>query len=277
MANLSSLVGIQTLATSIANLILVTPQSDLGYQPQNGPAAQQADIQLPPTLLFQYEGEQTVTFESDITDNFVEDNTAVQDQISLKPEVITVKGFIGELNDVVPRALQPLKTAADKLTAVEAYTPALTAAALIAYNQAFAAYQTAQLARNAAVSAWSSINGDGQRNQSKQALAFQQFYGYWASRTLFTVQTPWGVFEDCAILRVKAVQDADTNTVSEFDVTFKLMRFASTTEIDGAFISPNFLGRANDQASPATNLGTSTPRSGLGSAEALASFYPGVV
>ena len=41
--------------------------------------------------------EDEVNLESDITDHYVEDNTAVQDQVSLKPEEVTVHGLVGEL------------------------------------------------------------------------------------------------------------------------------------------------------------------------------------
>lgn len=262
MASLSSLSSATTAATALSNLILVTPQTNLGYQPQNAPKADgtPSTKQNPPSLLFDYEGEQTVTLESDITDHFVEDNTAVQDQISLKPITITTHGFIGELNDIAPLGLQTLKAIADKLTTVGSYTPALSTTALIAYNEALLLYQTAQNAVNSAVSAWSSLTG-GAGNQTKQQIAYSAFYGYWSSRTLFTVQTPWAIFNNMAIKTLRAIQDAETRMISDFEVTFKMIRYSSTISIKG--IPVIFQQRSAIQSSGLVNNGTSTPQSSI--------------
>lgn len=282
--NLSALAPFTTTARALSNLVMVSPQSTVGYQPQNPPNADgsASTAQQPPSFIFNYEGEQTVSIESDITDHFIEDNTAIQDQISLKPELITTHGFIGELNDVPPFALAILKAVADKLTIIDGYTPVLTETALIAYAQAFQLYQIGVNAANAAVSAWSSINNvltgaDGQSvignnglvpatNQNKQQTAFQQFYGFWQSRTLFTVQTPWAVFQNMAILKLRAIQDDQTRMITDFDVTFKRIRTAATVAVNPAL----FAGQAIAQAATATVLGTAAPVSSISLTTALA-------
>lgn len=283
--SLSSLAPITTSVTVLSNLILVSPQQTRGYQPQNSSATSQQ----PPAFLFDYEGEQTVALESDITDHFVEDNTAIQDQWALKPEIVTTHGFIGELNDISPKALQLLQTLADKLVVISAYTPVLSTTALIAYNEAFFLYQTAANAANSAISAWSSINGTGgenvigstglqgdvfnastgkiSNNQNKQQVAFQQFYGYWRARTLFTVQTPWAIFQNMAIASLRAIQSPETRVITDFEVRFKMLRFAETEQ--------NFSikqGRASSQASPVVDFGTTTPANSLSLNSGLASI-----
>src|SRR6266576_7254366 len=105
MGNISALSQLTSAATALSNLILVSPQTTIGYQPQNTPTQNGQTNQPPPALLFHYEGEQTASLQSDITDHYIEDNTALQDQIALKPEETTTHGFIGELNDVAPPAL----------------------------------------------------------------------------------------------------------------------------------------------------------------------------
>jgi hypothetical protein len=286
VGNISGLSQISNAATALSNLILVSPQSTIGYQPQNPPSANSTPAQLPPSLLFHYEGENTATLQSDITDHYIEDNTAIQDQIALKPEEITTHGFIGELNDVPPAALAIVKTVADKLTVINAYTPALSVTALLAYNTAFQAYQVAQNAVNSAVSSWSTVTNSGgesvigtnglaiQANQTKQQQMFQQFYGYWRNRTLFTVQTPWAVFQNMAIKNLRAIQDATTNVITDFEITFKMLRFASTQQ--GVFDPSNAQGRAATQGAGTTNLGTSTPIAAQSLTSGLASNYPGL-
>lgn len=274
--NLSQLSAATTAITAISGLIMVSPQSTVGYQPQN-PANSDGTAstkETPPHFLFNYEGEQSASIESDITDHYIEDNTAIQDQIALKPEIITTHGFIGELNDVLPEALQLLKTAAEKLTTVGAYVPQLSLTANIAYTEALLAYEVASTAVNSAVSAVSSIGNfltgsDGQSvigdngltpssNQNKQQVAFQQLYGYWRTRTLFTIQTPWAVFQNMAIYKMKAVQSEETNTITDFDVTFKMIRTAQTITTGGGF-PVSFSGRSSTQSSSEVDLGTSSP------------------
>jgi hypothetical protein len=266
----SVLSSISTGASTLGNLILVSPQSTIGYQPQSTPTKTGAPPLQKPALLFHYEGENRVSLRSDITDHYVEDNTSIQDQWALPPAIITVQGFIGELNDVPPnKFFQALQQAAQKLTVISAYTPGLSTTALIAYNEAVFAYNTANTVVDSAVAAYSSITGQGgtsvinsngiqtQPNQTKQQQYFQQFYEYRQSRTLFTVQTPWAIFQDMAILSLDAVQGADTNVISEFAVTFKQMRFASTQTTNLYSDNSNFSGRLFNQGAQSTTLGTS--------------------
>ncbi len=282
--DLSALSPITTAAQSLSNLVLVTPQAVVGYAPQLPMKdGKPATGKRPAPLIFHYEGEQTITLESDITDHYVEDNSAVQDNISLKPEIITTQGFIGELNDVPPKGLDILKTAADRLTVIGAYAPQISVTASLAYSEAFFLYQSAQNVAKSAVAAWSTIgnkvtgatgqsviNSNGitvGTAQNAQQTAFQQFYGYWKKRTLFTVQTPWAVFENMAILRVQAQQEADDAMITGFSVSFKMIRSAQTITKGGVGLSLD--GRAATQASGVVDLGTSSPVPSIGLSEGL--------
>jgi len=292
--NLSSLAPITTTATTLSNLVLVSPQAVVGYQPQNfnnnssfisnATAAQSFSS---PALLFHYEGEQSVTLESDITDHYIEDNTAVQDQISIKPTVITTHGFIGELNDVAPIGNQIIQSLLSKLSLISSYTPALSITALNAYNQAFQAYQIALNAINAGVAAWASVNnlvgsgGFGENvvgnngltnavtganastvyklTQNRQQLAFQQFFAYQQSRTLFTVQTPWAIFQNMAILHLRAIQDAEFAQITDFEISFKQIRLASSLSLTN-LTNNSVQGRLQQatQANTVVNTGPSS-------------------
>ena len=280
MPNLDALSTYQNTALTLSNLILVTPQKKVGYQPQNPEASK--DKEPPPKFLFDFEGEQAIDLESDITDHYAENNTSIQDQIALKPELYTVRGFVGELNDVAPEYLDEVKAVADKLVALSAYTPELSATALIAYNTAFQTVQATQRLTDFSVAKWGSVNvaeitgteGEeqlvslqkGLKNQNKQQLAFQMFYGYWRARTLFTVQTPWAIFKNVAIFRLKALQAEDSDSMTDFQIVFKLMRFADTMSglASGQSILydyTQFQGRAGAQGSPLVDIGSQTPTS----------------
>jgi len=280
MADITS--SIQTAATTaltLSNLVLVTPQKNIGYLPtQQG--SQSLNV---PTLMFHYEGENTVQIDSDITDHYVEDNTAIADNIALKPEIITVNGFIGELNNVTPDELVAIKIATEKLLVISAYTPELSATGQLLYNQAEQAYRLAQTIKNNAVSSWNSVanrtprSTAGQVNQigssgiitnngaqTLQQKMYQQFYGYWRNRALFKVQTPWAIFNNCAILGVQAIQDDTTRMITSFTVRFKLIRVAKTQRDNLAFDSSNSQGRAVNQGAPLVDLGTQTPLQSIG-------------
>ena len=236
-------------ATGIASLLVVSPQSVIGYQPNVAPVNGIPQPQ-PPAFLFNYEGENTATLESDITDHWIEDNTTIQDQVALKPIMITAQGFIGELNNILPlptgAAGQILSTAINTLTPLAQYAPGLSVAAQNAFNEAFFAYQVAAAAAANAISAYSTLTGQGgesvigenglasQPNQNKQQQAFQQFYAYWQSRTLFTVQTPWAVFTNMIIRTLKVTQSAETNTISDFEIGFKQLKFANQLQPSSA-------------------------------------------
>ena len=263
--------NVASISGTLSNVALVIPGKNQGYQPFN-PAWKDT----PPALLFHYEDENRVELQSDITDHFVENNTAIQDQISLKPERVTVRGFIGELNDIPPKSVLSVFKTVAKLPIITDLSPKTSISAQLAYNQAFQAYQTAASLKNSAVSAWSSINGNNgvnaigsnglgtsfdpttgrvSNNQTKQQVMFQQFYGYWSTRTLFTVQTPWAIFQNMAIETVRGLQDRETRMISDFTVTFKMIRFAEISS-DGA---KAFSGRAQYQAAPLVDQGTVNP------------------
>lgn len=244
--------------TSLSNLILVTPNSNIGYQPQseNGSAP-------PPTIVFDYDGEQTVSLESDITDHYSEDNTPREDQIALKPEIVTTHGFIGELNDITPGILIPLKIAAEKLTIIGGYTPGLSLTAQLAYNEALFAYRLAKTTVNSVVSAVAgldSVLGLGlgvSPNQTRQQVWFQLFYNYWVAKTLFTVQTPWIVYKNMAIKSLRAIQEADSSVITDFEVSFKAMRFAS---LSSTFVNDKQLqGRLKYQSAIVVNNASASP------------------
>lgn len=267
--NLNAISNATTTAQALSNLILVTPSNNQTIQPQNQPIYPNRpdDGKQPKTLVFTYRSEDSIVLDSDITDHYVESNTPIEDQIALRPEMITIGGFIGELTDVVPELLAPLKFVADKLTVVNAYVPALSETALIAYNEAKFAYDIAKATLNSAVSAWDTLTGQNEpqfdsngvalQTQTKQQEVFAQYYGHWQNRKLFTVQTPWAIFNNMAIKTLRVIQDADTRVISDFEITFKKMRFAQVTVTGG--LQLNFQGRAQFQAAGLLNNGVSTP------------------
>ncbi len=260
---------------SLVNVVLVSPSQNQGLK------AQQSTINIngvPTTItpsddnfLFNFEGEQKFTAKSDITDHFAEDNNSLQDQIALPPPMYTTQGFICELTDIPPSLLAPLKKAANTLTTIDAFVPALSVSALIAYNQAFQAAQVTlsliSSVNNTIGTISNFLGGNGSTTQvgsgifgpvqNKQQVAFQKLYNYYVNRTLFTVQTPWCIFKNMAIDTLAAVQSGENQQVTDFQITFKAMRFAQNlfADVVSGFNS-NTRGAA--QAAGLVNNGVST-------------------
>lgn len=258
--DLSQLSNLQNTAIGLSNLILVNPQNDQGVT---------AQIPNPDKFLFNYEGEQSVELANEITDHYVEDNTAIQDQIALKPVIIKTQGYVGELNDIAPPLLAPAKIVRDKLTTVGAYLPSISVTAQLVYNQAFQAYQVAQLAIGSAVSAWNTVAGSGAPIQNKQQMAFQKFAGYRDKRVLFTVQTPWAVYQNMAILTLIAHQDADTRVITDFQITFKKVNFVTSNTA----AAQNGDTRYFSQSDGTVTIGANKPNPSIESQDAVTSVY----
>lgn len=228
--DLGALGDASSTANSLANLILVTPNTQIGILPQQGALSgsiRDLFIQKPASFLFNYEGENKVSLSSEVTDHVIENNSTIQDHVALKPEIINLTGYIGELNDVPPPALAALKLAADRLALMSPFTPQLSISAIQAYNAAAQAYTTAQVLKNAAVNTYRTFAGTPPV-QNKQQEAFAKFYAWWQTRQLFKVQTPWAIFDNVVIMSCNSIQDEESRVITSFELTFKKLRFAKT-------------------------------------------------
>lgn len=265
MANRPSLPAIQGVVASatagfgLANAVLVILQG-IPFDAK-GPD----DVKF----VFNYREEDTEDLTSDITDHFTETNSAVQDQIARKPVRTICHGFIGELTDAKEGIAAEIALIASQLTAFGPYVPALTAAALQAYNQANQLYNVAASAVATISQAFNFLSG--KENPNKQQQAFRYFKKHWENASLFTVQTPWETLENMAIESLHAVQAGESNTISDFRITFKQMNFASTlastSTIQGqgryvaqvAASAPETHNFQNPVATPAPNFGGPNP------------------
>jgi len=172
---------------------------------------------------FQIVGDEVLNLQSDITDHYAEDNSSIQDHIALRPIRFTVSGFIGELTNEVPDALEAVKETADRLGTLSYYLPSISNTAQRIYNTAIQVYQLGQKIKNAgAVSASVKV-------QTKQEKAYQDLEKLWRNRTLFWVATPYGQFSNMAIENISVTQSADSKFISDFSITFKEVKFSKVS------------------------------------------------
>lgn len=207
------------------------------------------------------EKEDRVGLVNEITDHWVEDNTAVQDHIGVKPVMISLKGRISELtfsastSGAILTALSAVESTLSQVPAyIGTYTPGVEQKVLTAITQAQnIAVQIEQAA--ARIQQLASFFTPGpQRN--KQQKAFATLSALRNARVLFTVFTPFQVFYNMAIENIDAMQPAGTKTVSDFTVSMKQLQF--TSDLSQSSFQSKYAGRAVAGYQPPTSNGTTS-------------------
>lgn len=190
--------------------------------------------------IFNAQGENINQLSADITDHYLEDNTAVQDQIAIRPKRITLKGYVGEVvyNGSNPGVTGVLASVAEKLTNVAAFLPVLSAAATQAQAAALP-----PITFDNVLSASSNIYGIVQNilgatgNMANQQNAYTYFESLMNSKTLMSIQTPWEFVTNFAIESVVAIQDEKTMFMTDFSITLKQIRIASTGTVISSLLA----------------------------------------
>jgi len=256
-------------ASALANLALITPLVNYGYHPFNALNG----ASLGPSFLFNFEKENKVRLRSQFPTSWLEDNSAVNDHAVNEPVLIDVHAVVGEVVMIQPPFLPIQAQAQEVLTLISTFAPGFSLSAMNVINSASQAYQAEQAAVNGGVRAWASLSGNSNNivtpqgelvspSQNKQQQMFSQIYGFWNQQTnqsapaLWTIQTPYAVFTPCGLLEAQIVQDEETDTVSEFILTFLMIRILNESQGDALL-----QGRAANLGANPVNNGTVVPTS----------------
>lgn len=192
-------------------------------------------------FIFDYEGEDTVTYQSEITDHYVETNDAVQDHVALRPVKIVLRGFVSELVQTPPAGIiGALATIQSKLTAVPAYLGKYTPGAINAFSRAVTTAQNVATQINTGLSKIQNIIGflpGAAPQKSRQQRAFAQLVALWESRQVMTVETPYRYYDSMMIESVAFTQPEETQSWSDISVSLKQIRFVEiqTVALNGTF------------------------------------------
>lgn len=215
-------------------------------------------------LFFHTVTDDTINFQSNITDNWVENNTAIQDHIAISPVTITMRGLVGELFYTSEQAVKDYESAlaqanannskdmvlADfgnfyklkddgKLTAISAYFPEVSNVTQMAQNmwdeheasrkkaERIAGILTGRANNNLAakMNAYSGLSSN--LTESKLKKICEDIKDYWINRKSFVAQTPFGDFDNMYIQAV-SLHQGNENFIGEIDITLKQLRFAQT-------------------------------------------------
>lgn len=219
--------------------------------------APQGVLQIGP-FAFDYEGDDNVSQASEITDHFVEDNTAVQDHIGIKPVRITLKGIVSELTfgrTLANTLLLALTSVENGLSQTDAYlgkyTAGVTDTLLTTISQVEnVAVQIEQGAARVAQIASYFIAGP---YKSKQQQAYATLSSLQLARVLFTVYTPFQVFSNMAIEDFDMTQPGFTKTQANITVRMKQLQFSNT--VTPSSFTTQFGGRASTGFQPTVTTG----------------------
>ena len=176
---ISSLSNLVDLASTAGEVYLVAPEEV------------ESDV-----YIFDTRSDESVDLQSDITDNWVEDNTTRQDHIALKPIQFTLSGYVGELTNKLPPEFSELQKydIPAKTSALSPFAPQLTTQAQYTFNRVEELYKIYDKA-NQTASRLDQWFRDGETlpvpiTATKQAQIFAKFYELWATRQLVSVYTP---------------------------------------------------------------------------------------
>lgn len=213
----------------------------------------------------------TVNFQSQITDNWVEDNTAIQDHIAISPVTITMRGLCGELKYTSEQAqedyikqIERVKKANvlgnlyTKLRTVVSYIPEVSNITQLAQNawelgeaainkasQIFSIPNTNSL--SSAMTSYSGLSTNARYSRLKEAG--EDLKACWLNRKSFIVNTPFGDFDNMYITSINLHQ-GNENFIGEIMVTLKQLRFVETitTQADKDVLSKyNAFARAQEE------------------------------
>lgn len=217
------------------------------------------------TYFFDTVSDDNVNCTSNITDNWVENNTAIQDHIALSPITVSLKGLCGELVYEVEQAeidyatelaqaewrnSIPIEIANfgewgsiddvdGKLSAIGSFIPQVSNITQKAQNL----WNLHQISQKRATKIANILTGKSQRGLSAQMNAYSgantnitqkrlkqignDLKICWESRKPFIVNTPFGDFDNMYIQSI-ALHQGNELYIGDIDITLKQIRYANT-------------------------------------------------
>lgn len=197
-----------------------------------------------------------IDLRADITDHYVEDNSTIQDHIAIKPALITLRGFVGELKNIVADEKGSIQKFTEKLTKITSMIPVLTDGAkqvrdaIVSEKDSITDYVDTAVGTGVDLyQAFKELNPP----DTEQARAFNFFRSMFESKQLVSLETPFSFYSDMAIKGISAIQGAESNQISDFSITLKEFRTAKIKTLP--FDPEKYQGRGEQQRSELSDKG----------------------
>lgn len=179
-----------------------------------------------------------VRFENEITDHYIDTNSAIQDHIAQKPITITLTGLVGDyfysnnkLEDMLALVIPTLTLVKEFLPEVRKVTSFLK---LKKYDQTATVDVNGQIVSGVGAEKYNfsamdlfALFQSLYKLKSAQTRAFLFFECMWKSRALFSVETTWKRYDNMVIQSLQPKRDNNAD-ITEFSITFKQLSFAQT-------------------------------------------------
>lgn len=175
--------------------------------------------------------QESVRFESDITDNYTALNTAYQDHIALRPITITLSGFQGEYFYDLHPVENVVSTATQTIGLVKEFLPEVGQMVKAVKNRQITLNKNnvksdKDISNNYSAQELWNLFQNLLKLKSAQTRAFLFFAQLWRSRCMFSVETSWKRYENMVIQSLTPTRDNNAD-ITEFSITFKQLQFAS--------------------------------------------------
>ncbi len=189
-------------------------------------------------FVFSYLGEEMLEARADITDHWLENNTATQDHSAVYPVRFTMSGFICELtlpNPGKSGVVGVLNTLTQKMGSVSAYLGKYTPGGLqkITNTVNSATQKASQYMNevnqylNQAQNVLGYFKGSSSA-QTQQQKAYATLVSAMQNRLTFSVVTPWTTLQSVMLESINLSQPDYTNQKSEISVTVKQLQIVPT-------------------------------------------------
>lgn len=189
--------------------------------------------------------EDSLNLQSQVTDNYIENNTSIQDHIAISPAVITLRGYVCEIEFSPPVSFtnylvsgkydsyssqdQFNSLMSDKLAPIPELLPPvdnITQQAKNTVQYVESSFRRYEKIYNQLKNF--SLKEQKQPSQTVQQYAAEKLKQLWESRALVVVITPYGKYENMAIQSITFTQGNST-TLSDLAITLKEINYAATT------------------------------------------------
>lgn len=200
-----------------------------------------------------------IKLQSEITDHYTDVNNPIQDQIALKPILITLTGLQGEYFYSVNEMEDLIAKITPTLSLIKQFIPKLPnntkqvlakkyknmsnkenipSSLLPADDTDFNAIDLFSLFQNMFKLA------------SSQTRAYYFFEALWKSKARFSVETTWKKFDNMAVESIEAIRDNNAD-ITSFSITVKQLSFTQT-KTDSV---ENVVGRLKEMLGKVENKG----------------------
>lgn len=211
--------------------------------------------------------------ESEVTDHWLEDNTAAQDHVGVRPITITLSGYVAELNlpaSTLKTVLGALTAATNALSQLPVFLGTLTPGGAQLLEQAISQAQSVVVQVEQAVARGEQIAkllspGIFGTTRNKQQQAYLLLKSYWQARIVFTVWTPFEVYSNMVIESVRMTQPQETTGWSKIVVRLKQLQFvgdAGQPDYAANLAAPVALAQGQAATNNGPTAGTSGPTVG---------------